>query len=65
MPGLRSARGRAILAGVVLVVVLAGIAATAGWRARDARERNDRLVHTSAAATALEHARAQLFLEAD
>jgi predicted negative regulator of RcsB-dependent stress response len=65
MFGLRSARGRAILAGVALVVVVIGIATVAGWRAHEDRERNDRLKHTSAAATTLEHARAQLFLEAD
>jgi PAS domain S-box-containing protein len=64
MFSLRSARGRAILAGVVLVAVLAGIAAVAGWRAQDAQERDERLQHTSAAAFALEDARAQTFLAA-
>jgi hypothetical protein len=64
MFGLRSARGRAIFAGAVLVAVVAGIATVAVWRAHDDQQRHDRLEHTSAVATALQHARAQFFLKA-
>jgi len=59
MLGFRSARSRAILAGVVLVVVLAGIGTVAVWRAHDMRERHDRLEHTSVIAFALEDAEAE------
>jgi PAS domain S-box-containing protein len=59
MSALRSARNRAIIAGVVLVAVLLGIATVAGWRSQADRERNDRLEHTFAAASALERARAE------
>jgi PAS domain S-box-containing protein len=64
MFSLRSAQGRAILGSVVLVVAIAGIATVAVWRIEGTRERNDKLEHTSAAANALEQARAQTFLAA-
>jgi PAS domain S-box-containing protein len=59
MSALRSARSRAIIAGVVLVAVLIGIATVAGWRSQADRARDNRLEHASAAASALERARAQ------
>jgi diguanylate cyclase (GGDEF)-like protein/PAS domain S-box-containing protein len=58
MLGLRSARGRAILAGTVLVLLLAGMGALAAWRTNDMQQRHQELDHTSAAATALEGAQA-------
>jgi len=61
MFGLRSARGRAILAGVVLVVLLAGVATVAVWRAYDDQQRHHTLERTSAAATALERIHAQFW----
>jgi len=57
---LRSARGRAILAGVVLLVLLAGVATLAVWGTRDIRQQNHAFDHTAAAVTALESAHAQL-----
>jgi PAS domain S-box-containing protein len=48
----------------MLIALLAGVVTVAVWRVQDGRERGDRLEHTSALATALEHARAQLYLEA-
>jgi diguanylate cyclase (GGDEF)-like protein/PAS domain S-box-containing protein/putative nucleotidyltransferase with HDIG domain len=61
MFGFRSARGRAILAGAVLIVLLAGITTLAIWRAHDDQRRHHTLEHTSAAATALEHGHAQFW----
>ena len=61
MFGLRSARGRAILAGAVLIVLLAGVATLAVWRAQDDQQQHDTLHHTSAAATTLEHAQAEFW----
>jgi diguanylate cyclase (GGDEF)-like protein/PAS domain S-box-containing protein len=55
---LRSARGRAILAGTVLVLLLVGMGALAVWRTHDMQHRHRGLEHTSAAATALEGAQA-------
>ena len=63
MFGLRSARGRVILAGVVLVVLLAAMAALAFWRTEDHHQLHNELKGTSLTATALEHARAQLLRE--
>jgi diguanylate cyclase (GGDEF)-like protein/PAS domain S-box-containing protein len=61
---LRSARGRAALAGAVLIVLLAATTGLSVWRADNDQQQRSRLEHTSAAATALQHARAQFFLEA-
>ena len=61
---LRSARGRAALASVVLILILAATTGLAVWRAHNDQQQRARLEHTSAAATALQHARAQFFLEA-
>jgi diguanylate cyclase (GGDEF)-like protein/PAS domain S-box-containing protein/putative nucleotidyltransferase with HDIG domain len=54
----RSARGRAILAGVVLVVLLSALAMLAVWRTRDMQQHHA-FQHTSSAAAALESANAQ------
>jgi diguanylate cyclase (GGDEF)-like protein/PAS domain S-box-containing protein/putative nucleotidyltransferase with HDIG domain len=59
MLSLRSAQGRAILAGVVLVVLLAALATLAVWRTRDMQQQHHAFQHTSSAATALESANAQ------
>jgi diguanylate cyclase (GGDEF)-like protein/PAS domain S-box-containing protein/putative nucleotidyltransferase with HDIG domain len=59
MLSLRSARGRAILAGVVLVVLLAALATLAVWRTRDMQQQHHAFQHTSSAAAALESAHAQ------
>ncbi len=59
MFSLRSARGRAILAGVVLIVLLAGVATLAVWRVRDDQQRHHTLEQASNTALALEHAHAQ------
>jgi diguanylate cyclase (GGDEF)-like protein/PAS domain S-box-containing protein/putative nucleotidyltransferase with HDIG domain len=64
MFGLRSARSRAVLAGVVLLALLAGVAALAFWRMQEHRQRLDELERTSLAATALERAHAQFSREA-
>ncbi len=63
MFSLRSARSRAIAAGVVLVVLLVGFAGLAAQRVHDLDQRHDALRDTSAVATTLEQARAQLFQE--
>ena len=54
MFGLRSARGRAILAGTVLVLLLVAVGAVAVWRARQNEQSLETLDRTSSAATALE-----------
>ncbi len=61
MLSLRSAQGRATLAGVVLVILLASVATLAVWRVRDDQQRHHTLEHTSHVATALEHAQAQFW----
>jgi len=61
MFSLRSAQGRAILAGMVLVILLAGVAILAVWRVRDDQQRHHTLEHTSHAATTLEHAQAEFW----
>jgi hypothetical protein len=53
MLGLRSVQGRAILAGVMPVVLLAGVVALAVWRARDMHQQHHALERTSGVATAL------------
>jgi len=63
MFGFRSARGRAILVGVVLTLFLAGVTALTLWRSGDYNRQLDRLERASDAASALEHARAQLYLQ--
>ncbi|MCJ7509420.1 MAG: PAS domain S-box protein [Dehalococcoidia bacterium] len=59
MFSLRSARGRAILAGGVLVILLAGVATLAVWGTRAIQQQHHAFVHTSAAAGALESAHVQ------
>jgi putative nucleotidyltransferase with HDIG domain len=61
MLSLRSARGRAILASAVLVVLLASMAVLAVWRAHDDQQRHHTLQRTSAAASTLEGVRAQFY----
>ncbi|GAG17243.1 unnamed protein product, partial [marine sediment metagenome] len=61
MFGLRSARSRAVLGGLVLLVLLAGVATLSVWRAQDDQQRHHSLERTSAAATALEHAEAEFW----
>jgi diguanylate cyclase (GGDEF)-like protein/PAS domain S-box-containing protein len=61
MFALRSARGRAILAGTVFVLLLVGMGALAVWRARDDDQLHKTLDDTSAAATALERAHARFW----
>jgi len=56
---LRSAGGRAILAGVVLLTLLAGVAMLAVWGTRDIHKQHRAFEHASSAATALERANAQ------
>jgi diguanylate cyclase (GGDEF)-like protein/PAS domain S-box-containing protein len=58
----KSARGRAILSGTVLVLLLAGMAAVAVWRARADEQALESLDRTSSAATALEGAQGQFWL---
>jgi diguanylate cyclase (GGDEF)-like protein/PAS domain S-box-containing protein len=48
----------------VLIVLLAATTGLSVWRAHNDQQQRARLEHTSAAATALQHARAQFFLEA-
>jgi len=59
MFSLRSARGRAILAGLVLLVLLVGFATLAICGTRNVRQQHSAFEHTSSAATALEGAHAQ------
>jgi diguanylate cyclase (GGDEF)-like protein/PAS domain S-box-containing protein len=59
----RSARGRATLVGLVLALFLVGVTALTIWRNEDYNRQLDRLERASDAATALEHARAQLYLQ--
>jgi type II secretory pathway component PulM len=49
MFGLRSVRDRAILAGLVLIVLLAAIATLAVWRTRDMQQQHQELEHTATA----------------
>jgi len=63
MFGLRSVLSRAMAAGLALALIVAsGIAVTA-WRTREQNHQLDELERSSVAATVLEHARAQLYLE--
>jgi diguanylate cyclase (GGDEF)-like protein len=64
MIGLRSARGRAILAGAVLLLLLIGMAALAVWRAENDRDVRRSLEQRSAVVAALSDARAEFFLGA-
>lgn len=61
MLGLRSARGRAILASIVLVLLLCGMAGLAVWRAQSDRAARRSLEQRSTAVAALNDARAQTF----
>jgi len=63
MFGLRSARGRATTAGLVLTLLLVGITAFTIWRTQSDNHQLHELEHASDTATALEHARAQLYLQ--
>jgi len=62
--GLRSARGRAILASTVLLLLLGSVAALATWRAQFDKETNRSLDRRSGVVAALEDARAHTFLMA-
>jgi diguanylate cyclase (GGDEF)-like protein len=61
---LKSARTQIVAAVVLFVLLLAGISAVAVWSARDHQARLRSLEQTSLAATTLEHARAEYFMEA-
>ena len=63
MFGFRSARGRAIVVGLVLALFLVGVTALTIWRDEDYNRQLDKLERASDAATSLEHARAQLYLQ--
>ena len=63
MFGFRSARGRAIVVGLVLALFLVGVTALTIWRNEDYNRQLDKLERASDAATSLEHARAQLYLQ--
>ena len=60
---LRSARGQIAAAAVLFVILLMAISAVAVWSAHNHQSRLQSLEETSLAATTLEHARAQFFLE--
>jgi diguanylate cyclase (GGDEF)-like protein len=60
---LKSARGQIGVAAVLFVILLMAISAVAVWSARNHQSRLQSLEETSLAATTLEHARAQFFLE--
>jgi len=61
---LGSVRGRSILAGLALLLLLAGVAAVALWRAQSERSARNSLEQRAFALSALESARAELFLTA-
>jgi len=61
MLSLRSARGRALLAGVVLVLLLCGVAAIALWRAQSDRAARRSLEQRSSVVAAVNDARARFF----
>jgi diguanylate cyclase (GGDEF)-like protein/PAS domain S-box-containing protein len=61
MLGLRSARGQAILAGIVLVLLLVAVGAVAVWRTRQTEQWLQDLDRTSSAATALEGGQANFW----
>jgi hypothetical protein len=63
MLSLRSARGRALLAGAVLVLLLCGVAAIALWRAQSDRAARRSLEQRSSVVAAVNDARAR-FLQA-
>jgi diguanylate cyclase (GGDEF)-like protein/PAS domain S-box-containing protein len=63
MFGLRSARGRAITVGLVLTVFLVSVTAFTVWRNQEDNHQLHELGRASDAAAALEHARAQLYLQ--
>jgi PAS domain S-box-containing protein len=64
MLGWRTARGRAVLASAVFMLLLATVAGIAVWRVHDDQQRNERLDRRSTVVTALDDARAQLYLGA-
>jgi PAS domain S-box-containing protein len=59
---LKSARGQALLAGAVLLVLLVGVAALAVWRAQNDRTAHRSLESRASVVAALDDARAQFFL---
>jgi PAS domain S-box-containing protein len=63
MFGFRSARGRAITAGLALTLLLVSITAFTIWRTQNDNRQLHELERVSDAATALEHGRAQLLLQ--
>ena len=62
--GLGSVRGRSILAGLALLLLLAGVAGVALWRAQSERSARSSLEKRALALSALESNRAQVFLTA-
>jgi len=62
--GLGSVRGRSILAGLALLLLLAGVAGVALWRAQSEGSARRSLEERAFAVAALESARAQIFLTA-
>jgi diguanylate cyclase (GGDEF)-like protein/PAS domain S-box-containing protein len=61
MLGIRSARGRALVSGLVLLFLLMNVAILATWRAQRDRDQREALAQRTAIVAALENARAQLF----
>ncbi len=61
MLGIRSARGRALVASLVLLLLLVNVAVMATWRAQRDRDQREALAQRTAIVAALEDARAQLF----
>lgn len=59
LPGLRTARGRAILASAVLMLLLGGVVAMTIWRAESDQAARRSLEQRSAVAAAVDNARAQ------
>jgi diguanylate cyclase (GGDEF)-like protein/PAS domain S-box-containing protein len=63
MFGFRSARGRATLVGALLTLFLVGVTALTVWRNENYNHQQDKLERASDTAAALEHARAQVYLQ--
>jgi len=61
MLGMRSARGRALVASLVLLLLLVNVAVMATWRAQRDRDQREALAQRTAIVAALENARAQFF----
>jgi len=61
MLGIGSARGRALVASLVLLLLLVNVAVMATWRAQRDRDQREALAQRTAIVAALENARAQFF----